>query len=68
MVYIQHYYNKVVHIYTSKFPFETCFGYLPPSPLDIAYGQQRGVREDLTRDALREKLFVENIRKINIPV
>jgi hypothetical protein len=55
MIYIQQPYNRAVHTSTSKSPFETCFGYLPPSPLDVVYGQQGGVREDLTRDALKEK-------------
>ena len=63
MIYIQHYYNKVVHTSTSKSPFETCFGYFPLSPLDVVYGQQGGVRKDLTRDALRAEKIVEKIRK-----
>jgi hypothetical protein len=54
MIYIQHSYNREVHTSTSKSHFETCFGYFPPSPLDVAYGKQRGVREDLTGDALKE--------------
>jgi hypothetical protein len=48
-----------VNTSNGKSPFETCFGYLPPSPLDVVYGQQGGVREDLTRDALKEEKFVE---------
>jgi hypothetical protein len=53
MIYIQHSYNRPVHSSSSKSPFETCFGYLPPLPLDVVYGKQGKVREDLTRDALR---------------
>jgi hypothetical protein len=68
MVYIQHSYNRAVHTSTGKSPFETCFGYFPPSPLDIAYGKQGGVREDLTGDALRAEFFIEKIRKIHIQV
>jgi len=30
--------------------------------LDISYGQQGGVREDLTGDALRDEKFIEKIR------
>jgi hypothetical protein len=62
LIYIQHSYKKEVHYYTSKSPFETFLGYFPPSPLDIVYGQQGGVREDLTRDALKVEKNVEKIR------
>ena len=31
-------YNRAVHTSTGKSPFETCFGYFPPSPLDVVYG------------------------------
>jgi hypothetical protein len=40
IIYTQHSYNISFHTYTSKSPFETFFGYLPPSPLDVVYGQQ----------------------------
>jgi hypothetical protein len=68
MIYIQHSYNKVVHTSTSKSPFETFFGYFPPSPLDVVYGQQGGEREDITGEALRVEKFVGNIRKIHLQV
>jgi hypothetical protein len=38
MIYIQHSFNRAVHAYIGKSPFETCFGYFPPSPLDVVYG------------------------------
>jgi hypothetical protein len=37
LVYIQHSYNRALHSSTNKSPFETCFGYLPPSPFDIVW-------------------------------
>jgi hypothetical protein len=49
-------------------PFETFFGYFPPSHLDVVYRQQGGVREDLTGDALKEENIVEKIRKIHLQV
>lgn len=33
--YVQHAYNQALHSFTSKSPFQTCFGHLPKSP--IAY-------------------------------
>ena len=43
VIYMQHSYNRAVHTSIEKFPFETSFGYLPPSPLDVVYGQQGGI-------------------------
>jgi hypothetical protein len=56
LIYIQHSYNREVPVSTGKSPFQTCFGYLPPSPLDVLYGQQGGVREDLTGDSFRTNI------------
>jgi hypothetical protein len=68
LIYKQHSYNRAVHTYTSKSPFETCFEYFPPSPLYVVYGKQGGVREELTGDALKEEKNVEKIRKIHFQV
>jgi hypothetical protein len=42
LIHIQYSYNMAIHTSTSKSPFETCFGYLPPPSLDIAYGHFEG--------------------------
>jgi len=68
LVYMQHSYNKAVHTSTGKSPFETCFGYLSPSPLDITYGQQGGVKKDIIGDALRAENFIEKIKHIHLQV
>jgi hypothetical protein len=67
MIYTQCSFNIVVHTSTGKSPFENCFGYFLPSPLDVVYGQQ-GVREDTMGEALKVEKFVENIRKIYLQV
>jgi hypothetical protein len=36
--------------------------------LDVVYGQQGGVRKDLTGDALTVEKFVEKIRQIRLQV
>jgi hypothetical protein len=41
LFYIQHSYNRSLDSSTGKSPLEIGFGYLPPSPLDIVYGQQK---------------------------
>jgi hypothetical protein len=68
MICIQHSYNREVHTSTSKSPFETCFGCFPPSPLDVVYGHQGGVMEDLIGDALKVEKFVEKIRPIHLQI
>jgi hypothetical protein len=37
--YVQHAYNHAMHSSTQRLLFETCFGYLPKTPLDIAFGK-----------------------------
>jgi hypothetical protein len=62
---MQHSYNRKFHTSISKSPFETFFSYFPPSPLDVVYGKQGGVRENLTEDALKEKkLLIRSRRSI----
>jgi hypothetical protein len=68
LVYIQHSYNNIVHASTSKSPFETCFGYFTPFPLNVVYGQQGRVGEDTTREALKDKMFFDKIRSIHLQV
>jgi hypothetical protein len=68
MIHIHHSYNREAHISTSKSPFEKKIGYFPPSPLDVVYGEQGGVRENLTRDALQSEKNVENISLIHLQV
>jgi hypothetical protein len=68
IIYIQHSYNRAIHTSTSKYPFKTCFGYLLPSPLDVVYGKQRGVRENFMGEALTTKKFVEKNRWIHLQV
>jgi hypothetical protein len=58
-IYVQHSYNIVVHTSTGKSPFKTCFGYFPPFPLDVVYGQQGGVMDDIIVDALKEKKMLK---------
>ena len=53
LIYIQHSYNRGVHTSTGKSHFQTYFRDFQPSPLDVVYGQQGGVREDLMGDALK---------------
>jgi hypothetical protein len=54
-IYIHHSYNRKIWTSTGKLPFETCFGYFPPSPLDVVYGQHKTMRENLTGDELKEE-------------
>ena len=57
LIYIQHSHNKEIYTSIGKSPFEAFFGYLLDSPLDVVYGQQEGVREDTTSEALTTENF-----------
>ena len=37
--YIHHAYNHAVHSSMKRSPFETCFGYLPKTPMDFSFGK-----------------------------
>ena len=65
-IYIHHSYYRAVHTLTGKTPYETYFGYLSPLALDIVYGKQEGVREDLIGDALKEEKNVEKIGRAHV--
>ena len=68
IIYIKNSYNRAIYTSTGKSPFETFFGYFPPSSLDVVYGHQGGVREGITREALKAKKFVEKTRQIHLKV
>jgi hypothetical protein len=56
-------YNRGIHTSIGKSPFENCFGYFPPSPLDVVYGKKGGVGEELKGDALRVDFFLRRLGK-----
>jgi hypothetical protein len=57
--YVQHAYNRAKHSSMQKSPFETCFGYLPKSPLDFIFGKDISI--DGQYDIDRAKKFIEQI-------
>jgi len=66
--YIQHAYNKVIHSSINKSPFETYFGYLPPSYFDCVFGYQRDEEDSLEKEEKQAEKFVEKIRQIHLKV
>lgn len=36
---MQHAYNRAKNSSTQRSPFETCFGFIPKSPLDFVFGK-----------------------------
>jgi len=63
--YIQHAYNRALHSSTNKSPFETCFGYLPKSPFDLAFASTSDEDLVLHNEEERAKNFIERIRLIH---
>jgi len=37
LCYVQYAYNHAKHSFTQRSPFETCFGFIPRSPLDLVF-------------------------------
>ena len=68
LIYIQHSYNKGVDTSIRKSPFETCFVYFPPSPLDVVYGKKWWVREHTIGEALRAEKFIVKTRQIHLQI
>jgi hypothetical protein len=67
LIYIQHSYNRAIHSSTNKSPFQTCFGYLPPSKFDIVYGKWKE-EEKLQGEEKKESTFVDKIEHIHLSV
>jgi len=53
--YIQHSYNRAIHSSIHKSPFETYFGYLPPSSFDYVFGKQNNEEDSLEKEAKQAK-------------
>jgi hypothetical protein len=61
--YIQHAYNRVKHSSTQASPFETCFGYLPKSPLDFIFGKDIVINGQYDID--RANKFIDQIQLVH---
>lgn len=61
--YVQHTYNQALHSSTGISPFETCFGYLPKSPMDFLFGEE--AQEDEHGNVNKRIKFIQRIDKIH---
>jgi tagatose-1,6-bisphosphate aldolase non-catalytic subunit AgaZ/GatZ len=61
--YVQHAYNRAIHSYTHRYPFETCFGYFPKSPLDFIFGKDSIV--DGHSDAEKHTKLIQKIQLVH---
>jgi len=59
--YIQYAYNQALHYSTNKTPFETYFGYLPKSPLELAFASTSDGDSILHNEKECAKNFIERI-------
>ena len=59
--YIQHAYSHVVHSSKKKSPFETCFGYLPKTPMELSFGKDV---VDGHHDADKDLKFIQRIQVV----
>ena len=61
--YVQHAYNHAKHSSTKISPFETCFGFIPKSPLDFVFGKDIAIYGQ--SDVDKEAKFIEQIQEIH---
>ena len=61
--YIQHAYKRAIHSSTKRSPFETCFGYLPKSPLDFIFDKDSIVDEN--SNEIKAMKFIERIQLVH---
>ncbi|KAK1377226.1 hypothetical protein POM88_033419 [Heracleum sosnowskyi] len=60
--------RKKVHSSSGKSPFETCYGYLPPSPFNLAFTTNEVQGRKGETDKLRAQRFLEKISQIHATV
>jgi hypothetical protein len=63
LCYVKHSYIQAKHSSTQRYPFETCLGYLPKSPLDFVFGKQISAEGHIDVD--RATKFIERIQLIH---
>ena len=61
--YVQHAYNRALHSSTNRSPFETCYGYLPKSPMDFVFSHE--AEEDGYDNADKAMKFIQKIQKVH---
>jgi len=60
---VQHAYNQEKHSSTHRYPFETCFGFTPRSPLDFFFGKDIAI--DGHNDVNKETKFIKKVQEIH---
>lgn len=63
LCYVQHAYNHTKHSSTQRSPFETCFGFIPRSPLDFVFEKDIAVAE--YSDVDKATRFIKQMQKIH---
>ncbi|KAL6134086.1 hypothetical protein ACLB2K_066319 [Fragaria x ananassa] len=66
--YLQFAFNRAVHSSSGTSPFETCYGYLPPSPFDMVFTAGDSHHGKGESDKLRAQWFLEKISQIHATV
>ena len=61
--YVQHAYNHATHSCTKRSPFETCFRYLPKTPMDFACGKDNVV--DGCHNVEKALKFIQKVQAIH---
>jgi len=66
LCYVQHAYNRAKHSSNQRYPFETCFGFIPKYTLDFVFSKD--IAFDGHSDVDKATKFIEKIQEIHQPV
>ena len=63
--YLQFAFNRAIHSSSGKSPFETCYGFLPPSPFDLVFSCDSSEKGKEGDERARAHRFLEKIATIH---
>ena len=66
--YLQFAFNRSIHSSSGRSPFETCYGYLPPSPFDMVFSSGDSVEGKEGSERQKAQKFLEKIASIHATV
>ena len=61
--YVKDAYNRAFHSSTNRSPFETCYGYLPKSPMNFVFSHK--TKEDGYDNAKKAMRFIQKTKKMH---
>ncbi|KAL5721185.1 hypothetical protein ACHQM5_013777 [Ranunculus cassubicifolius] len=63
--YLQFAFNKAIHSSSGKSPFDTCYGFLPPSSFDLVFSSDASVQGKEGDERAKAQRFLEKTATIH---